>query len=969
MTRAKSGNVVSRAAVRPAAVAMTVLISLLLAVVQTAPVANAAPGDPATSPALVELSACLADKKQGDLVLLMDTSGSLSEGDKATDPDGVRVVAAEVLLDQLALAQAKSHAAIDVAMLGFDSDVDTVTDFTPLTTDTLPDLKQSVELFRDKKNGYETDFWTALDTLSETMAKKAADRSSCQFFIWFTDGQFSLSSRDTVGSNNPDPPRTDSKEIPGHEGERLTADNVEAIERAGVDDICRGGGIADRLRLAGITTIAVGLSSTAGGAEPPDFSLLQRITENNTGVNCGDQPANGLFVGADSLSSLVLAFADIFSDGRIDQLTPTPICPVNATVDCGVTFPLSDALSRVHLTATVDNNGALVPAGGLAMELSGPSGGQPLSIPGSINTPTDGAVGAIAVRSHWYAEGPLTLDLSKPADASWAGTWTMKFIDVSGENAGAMVNVHLVVESDLMAVPLPAPGDWRAGTESPSTTVQLQQLDGTPITVTPALQDVIAVTTELVPLSDPSRKLTNDAPPGTPFTFDIPADFPTSAAQLQTRLTVTLPDQPPYPDVLRQADVDILPPLGSPSVSPPGQSLDFGEIEGTQTATAVVSVAGPNDGDGCAWVAGGDVQVHAKDVSAEFGGTAKASDSCLLIPAGQTVQLPVTLTPTAESNYLLQGAVSIALAPAGDLGRVTQSQVDFTAATIRTPDTAAKLWVFIVVMLLGILIPLLAFWWFRRFGARFASGDPLSAIVFGAEMNAGTLTGPGRSELVLPTDGWLAVREPVDGRRTLQLPGAVLRAHAGWRLTEPGYAMVDGDDVGVSGTAPHFNAKNGRPVVPLAVQGSWFVLAPRAVAASAAPEVPVRVVLVVSAQLDIGKRRELLAAAVTDAPAIFAAARRAAAGAAGQPGPDGATLASVGAPPSAANPFGDQVGGVSPAAGAPQNPFGDQTGGTYPAPGGTYPAGGTSYPAPGGPSRPAPGDPPPGTDDPWGHLR
>ena len=81
--------------------------------------------DIGSSPALANLSACLAKKKQGDLVLLMDTSGSLGtevSGDQATDPTGVRVDAAQVLLDRLAASQARSGASIDVALVGFSSD-------------------------------------------------------------------------------------------------------------------------------------------------------------------------------------------------------------------------------------------------------------------------------------------------------------------------------------------------------------------------------------------------------------------------------------------------------------------------------------------------------------------------------------------------------------------------------------------------------------------------------------------------------------------------------------------------------------------------------------------------------------------------------------------------------------------------------------------------------------------------------
>ena len=95
-------------------------LALLAPAIATAAPRALAP-DIANSPALANLSACLAEKKQGDLVLLMDTSGSLGtevSGDQATNPAGVRVDAAQVLLDRLAASQASSGAAIDVALVG-----------------------------------------------------------------------------------------------------------------------------------------------------------------------------------------------------------------------------------------------------------------------------------------------------------------------------------------------------------------------------------------------------------------------------------------------------------------------------------------------------------------------------------------------------------------------------------------------------------------------------------------------------------------------------------------------------------------------------------------------------------------------------------------------------------------------------------------------------------------------------------
>ncbi|MEP6561190.1 MAG: hypothetical protein ABJD68_08975, partial [Nakamurella sp.] len=72
---------------------------------------DAAPQLSDTAP-LRDLSSCLASNKVGDLVLLIDTSGSL----KDSDPTAVRVAAAEALVTRLAASFAKIGANVDVSV-------------------------------------------------------------------------------------------------------------------------------------------------------------------------------------------------------------------------------------------------------------------------------------------------------------------------------------------------------------------------------------------------------------------------------------------------------------------------------------------------------------------------------------------------------------------------------------------------------------------------------------------------------------------------------------------------------------------------------------------------------------------------------------------------------------------------------------------------------------------------------------
>ena len=784
----------------------------------------------------------------------------------------------------------------------------------------------------------------------------------------------SPSGPDGVSADDPrTPPETDSKQIPGYEGVRLSNDTVVApILEAAKNDLCRPGGVADALRLAGVTTIAIGLGGSPGAAGAPDFSLIQRISENPS-ADCGTQPARGLFVAADSLSSLFLAF-DALGDpsGSVTPLESKPICPPQAPPDCGYTVTLDDVLSAVHVAATVvDQSGSFVPSNDLMVELTGPGGPPPLQIPGGTTTTTSGAVGPIAVQYRWYSRGPLTIDLTRPPGASWAGDWTLKFIDTTGQHSDAVSNIQLILSSDLMTVPQVAAGPWRADGVSPSVVAQVERLDGTPDNLdTAALRQALAVTASLTPEGSTTAVWTQTVDPNTAFTVTLPADISPGPYVLQTSLVVTVAGRQLTP-VARQATVTIVPPLGSPFLDPAAQTIDFGLITGTATsAPQPVAVTAPDDADGCVWITTGELGRHPESIqSVVIGAPASSAETCQRVPAGQTVQVPITLTPGTEGNDELDGTADVFLAPADDISRVSQTSVDYTAMTVRTAQTSVKVGVFIVVMLLGLLIPLLALWFLRRLGARFPSEAALSAIVLNVRIGPGGVVDPAGAALVLPATGWQAVGAPVDGRRMLQPAGVQLRTHAGWQLSQPGYAEVVDDAVGATSGPPHFDPKTGRPRAPLGVQGIWIVTAQRADALSPAPDIPARLLLVVSSQADDALRSQLLAAATRDAATLMAAARRtAAAGPAPQPGSGAGIPVPVGAPTGPANPFAASAGdggwqaaqGGQPGGAGRPNPFGS-------------PSVGAQFPGPADPlgRRPDPsgGDSTGASDDPWGRSR
>jgi hypothetical protein len=152
-----------------------------------------------------------------------------------------------------------------------------------------------------------------------------------------------------------------------------------------------------------------------------------------------------------------------------------------------------------------------------------------------------------------------------------------------------------------------------------------------------------------------------------------------------------------------------------------------------------------------------------------------------------------------------------------------------------------------------------------------------------------------------------------------------VRARAGSRLTEAGYAEVDdAATVGVAGAPGNRSAKTLAARLPLALQGSWTVLVDRSAAASDQPDVPARLLLVTDAAATAEQRGELLARARSEAPAAVEDLRTAARAQRPAGGPEQPPTR-----PAAADPFGagstDLYAGHSAGAGA-ADPFASGTG-------------------------------------------
>lgn len=308
-----------------------------LAGVETPPVV---PDDP-----LLTYGGCLAAQHGGDLLLVMDTSGSLSE----TDPQAARVMAAQYLLDRLAATGSTSGFTLDVAISGFGTDYERVLDWTPLDEAGLGRAKDAVETFRDKDDSLDTDYWTALEGSRQQLADKAAGATRCQAIAWFSDGGMDIEPR-TTPKLRARMPHTGAY-APGVDV--TTAEGAARAEADAATSMCRPGGLADQLRASGVVILGVGLD----GGGSPDFDLMRAVsTGEGASGPCGDlvSPRPGSFTVVTDIDSLLFAFDEYAGPGQDPLVNDGRICQGKVCAEYAHRSVLDSSVTSVDVLGSSD---------------------------------------------------------------------------------------------------------------------------------------------------------------------------------------------------------------------------------------------------------------------------------------------------------------------------------------------------------------------------------------------------------------------------------------------------------------------------------------------------------------------------------------------------------------------------------------------------------------------------------------
>ncbi len=431
MTGSVRGHLRATRRIGAAAVAFALLLGGLVLGSTTSAVAAGGDDDSAPTSPIERLGACLAGGGAGDILLLVDKSGSLRD----TDPNGARVTAAQYFINQLAGYQAESGADISVAISTFGEYYTPFLGWTPLGASSVGGIQNSIGSLKGENDGQDTDYWLALQGSAATLAKQRADhavgKASCQAIVWFSDGELDIDARRLNDDRKPYAPDL----VLGGPEAGLQAEQIAET------DICRDGGIADQIRSAGIITFGVGLDAGA----PVDFGLMTRIvTGSDGGTNCGAilDPVPGQFFRASDIDGMLLAFDALGNPGNAPVTQEHGICQEGDGVCEGHRVVTDLSTPRLTILAFTP-----IPVGNVVASVRSPSGESVTLSPGAQTVEIDGATVAYTWETDRTVQ--IEIDQGKADDAAWVGVWELTFTDSTAASAGQVSVTNIRVFGDV----------------------------------------------------------------------------------------------------------------------------------------------------------------------------------------------------------------------------------------------------------------------------------------------------------------------------------------------------------------------------------------------------------------------------------------------------------------------------------------------------------------------------------------
>ena len=941
----------------PAASAAPLVLDSTTALAATAPAPGAKSPSMGTGSATERFGACLAGGGQADILMVFDESSSLAD----TDPNGARVSSANYFVDRVSasMAAAKVPAAIGVTTFGHTSE--TLVPFTATDAAGVAVIKGGISQVGQRVGGFDTDYWTALDSSRSTLAERArtGGPSHCQAIVFFSDGKLDYSPRTTsveqqlYGTTKPFAPGV----------ELTTQDAANAVRQAAQTDICRAGGLADQLASSNVALFGIGLTPNPAAAAS-DFDLLQSIMTGtgSSGATCGTiiSPPHGEFHLASDIDGLLLAFDSISTPGKRPITQDSGICQGQFCADQAHRFVLDASTPEVRILATADIDGLTAgvqtPAGTVVqLPNAGVGAAQPFSQDGVTGTYT------------WESNRSLSIEISKAQadDPHWSGLWQFAFIDPASRSAGhaSHSNIHI---SGTLQPSIEGADGFSLGADSGQATITPRIVDrsGASVVASTLLGDVdfsgefADASGKVVPLF----QTTDKAAMGQPATLDT-TGLAIGRGSLVLRLGITtasarlvsgetIPGTRLEPAVV-EIPVDVRPPADYPTLS---ELIDFGAVDVQPDSAVEAHGTLTVTGSGCAWIEP-DAPVTVSASPADLGAVHIAAagmdrpDLCFQATS-EGNPLTVVLTTDQPGFGSINGTVPVHIAAGNGSGEQIVVDVPFTADLRHPVSVAGFALGFLAALVAGIGIPV-GLLYLAKFAVAKIPGRPLSAALIPVRVEHGEVSRDGAPFETRPEDlvGTVALRPR--GERRVVAQGVTLEARMGASPMAGGFVVVDAPGrLSASGESPSTGRSGVQARLPLAVHNTWTV-----VRTPGSPAEEASVLLLLESAGDARSREKIADDVRRRLPAVLErlVARDTAVGA----------MAVAGAGPGDGNPFG---GSGQPAPGA--NPFSSPGGGVggpsgYGGPG--YGSGSQQQPGQGqqNPGQgPGPGRAPGG--NPWG---
>ena len=601
----------------------------------------------------------------------------------------------------------------------------------------------------------------------------------------------------------------------------VSSGRVEVAER---DQVCAPGGpvdqLADRSTPVWITSPA---PADDEGAEAVD--LLSAVA---TGTDCGAEPLSGRHLASTDPRMLALDIAHLIGALSDALVTADDVvtCPDGPCDEGTHVVPLDPVLGRFSITVVLPTDTA-----GLVVEL--PRGVQ-IPVDDRVGGPVAG--GSFTMQTRWITPEVVRLEAEvTPGQTDWPGQWIVTVVEPEpggdpGEGSERRVaQVVVATESGVSARIVGAP-QLVAG-RAVSLVAEVADREGR-LVGAEALDGLVTVTARVLDAEGVEIVASTLAPAETGAwlgTVELPAgvarlDDGATSLELVLSSGSALGD---LPHVVTTTPLSVLGPDQWPTVHSATLVLR-GDAGGTGSGT--LSVTAGSDVDGCVWLDTAALGTGSAGAGLVLGDGARSSASCVVVPAGETVDVAfsVDLDHLSPGRFVGEATVAVGVRGGEAFDLV---ELEVVTEAVAPVDTLRRALIAAVMTLIGLTLPLVALWLFDWAKARFRPSRRAVAVdVWIAVWSDGSIyrVDTDGSPLILSDD----LCEPAElprGRR-FEWRGLQFAVRNATSPLSPPVATVGSADAPVvasGGAIVDEDTVVGR--VPMHLGGTWiFVLQPEA---------------------------------------------------------------------------------------------------------------------------------------------